>query len=441
MTKRNFLMLQGPIGPFFKQLAERLTERGNSVTKVNFWGGDETYFPTGIRFRGTISDWPNFVLRTCHSKDITDIVLFGDRRSYHEVAIEILSEANPEMRIWVFEEGYFRPNWITLDQYGVNARSALPRTGRSLEQTINDLDELTTPGSETIKPWVREFMPTAVRYYGYGYLRSDDFGPYKYHRLENPAVEALGWVSSAIKRLIGLNDVSEMERFRTRTADSHFVCALQLEGDFQIRKYSPYKSNQELIESVLKSFTKSGGDRFLVIKVHPYDYKWDKWRAIAHKKAEELGIADRVAVLHKSGASELLDDCSGFVTVNSTYALTALEKGVPVKALGNAFWNFSPITNSVDLDRFWHNPVQPKMSLFSAFKQLVMSETQINGGFYSKQGRDLCLETVASVLSTKEQDTELLSREPLQRLRETRKNKLTKVQSLMPPPKKLDILA
>ena len=31
------------------------------------------------------------------------------------------------LRVWVLENGYFRPDWITVEENGVNASSGLPR--------------------------------------------------------------------------------------------------------------------------------------------------------------------------------------------------------------------------------------------------------------------------------------------------------------------------
>ena len=43
LNQRNLLLLQGPMGPFFARLAAVLRTRGQTVSKVNFNGGDEWF--------------------------------------------------------------------------------------------------------------------------------------------------------------------------------------------------------------------------------------------------------------------------------------------------------------------------------------------------------------------------------------------------------------
>ena len=55
---RRVLLLQGPIGPFFKNLSEDLVKAGASVLKINFNGGDWFYYPTkSVNYRGSLDEW------------------------------------------------------------------------------------------------------------------------------------------------------------------------------------------------------------------------------------------------------------------------------------------------------------------------------------------------------------------------------------------------
>lgn len=108
------------------------------------------------------------------------------------------------------------------------------------------------------------------------------------------------------------------------------------------------------------------------------------------------------------------------MTINSSFGLEAMSRGLPVKALGTAFWNFPPLANSGSFDRFWASPVAPNATTFKLLKEIVMSRTQFNGGFYSEQGRALCTQAVADELSTELQDTLSLSAGPIMRLQEKR---------------------
>ena len=440
MATRRFLLLQGPIGPFFRMLGEALEARGHGVHKINFSGGDVAFDPKGTSFTGKPVEWPSFLLRVCNRNSITDLILFGDRREFHEMAIEVLAEAVPDIRVWVFEEGYFRPHWVTMDHWGVNARSSLPASRAALMTEVEGLEGVREPGSETIQPWFREFAPVALRYYFSMQGMQGQFPHFTYHRVVTPQSELWGWSRSWIARLLMNSDPSEKQRFANRPKGRHFVFALQLEGDYQIRRYSPFSQNQQVIEHVLRSFAKNASaNDTLVLKPHPYDYDWMRWQALVRQQARVLGVENRVMVITRCSPSEILNDCSGFLTINSTFALKAMELGIPVKALGQAFWNYAPLTHEGSLESFWNEPSPSDATFFRLFRSYLMSRTQYNGSFYSEQGRRLCLGEVLPVLEKGRQDSQALSREPLQRLRDKRQDKL-KASDLAPlRRKKLDM--
>src|SRR5207244_12082024 len=79
---KRVLLLQGPVGPFFRRLAARLRAAGAEVHKVNFNGGDGLFYPTGaISWRGHPGDWPQFLARLLEERRIDIVLLFGDCRS------------------------------------------------------------------------------------------------------------------------------------------------------------------------------------------------------------------------------------------------------------------------------------------------------------------------------------------------------------------------
>ncbi|NDV50828.1 hypothetical protein [Salipiger sp. PrR003] len=439
-NKRSFLMLQGPIGPFFRELSDALKVRGHAVHKVNFWGGDDAFFPQAESYTGTPAQWPSHLIGICSRLGITDLVLFGDRRRYHEDAIEILAEANPELRVWVFEEGYFRPNWITLDHYGVNARSSLPASAEDLRQAASTATRLRVPERNPVDPWLKDFLPTLGRYHAFGKALSGKYPHFEYHRQRSPLAEMAGWAHRLARRAMGGSEEGDVEAFRTLKTNGHYLAALQLEGDFQLRKYSPFQRNEDFIRYLLSSFAKQApAGTALVLKSHPYDCKWTRTRDLTYRIARSLNIQDRVVFVHKCQVSEVLDGCLGCVTINSSFGLEAISRGIPVKALGTAFWNFTPLANPGSLDRFWTAPMTPDEPTFKLLKDIVMSRTQFNGGFYSEQGRALCTQAVADELSTGVQDTRSLSAGPIMRLQEKRANRIKTLGRTPKPRQKLDL--
>ena len=54
------------------------------------------------------------------AREFTDIIVFGEGGPYNQ---GVLSPGRQQLdaRVWVLENGYFRPDWITLERNGVNA--------------------------------------------------------------------------------------------------------------------------------------------------------------------------------------------------------------------------------------------------------------------------------------------------------------------------------
>ena len=128
-SAENILLLQGPVGDFFLRLADWLTENGKTVHKFNFNAGDDYfYLPTQahtVVFNDDYNAFPEFLQEYIVQHHIQAVVCFGDTRPYHVIAKRIANEN--QASFWAFEEGYFRPYYITLEKDGVNAFSPLPR--------------------------------------------------------------------------------------------------------------------------------------------------------------------------------------------------------------------------------------------------------------------------------------------------------------------------
>ena len=122
------------MGPFFRRFARELTSVGATVSKINFNGGDQLFFGGvgAVPYRGTLHAWPNWLKQFCLERRIDVIFLFGDCRAYHSHAMRIAKKTG--IPVYVFEEGYLRPDFITLERGGVNGHSTMgPRPEHSGE--------------------------------------------------------------------------------------------------------------------------------------------------------------------------------------------------------------------------------------------------------------------------------------------------------------------
>src|SRR5688572_20183119 len=110
LRAQRVLLLQGPVGPFFRRFARDLEARGIQVTKVNFNSGDALYYRGGdvVPFRGRMEEWPQFLRTLLIERGIEAVFAFHDGRDIHKQAVAVARRLDIPM--WVFEEGYLRPD-------------------------------------------------------------------------------------------------------------------------------------------------------------------------------------------------------------------------------------------------------------------------------------------------------------------------------------------
>src|SRR5262249_7988430 len=73
------------------------------------------------------------------AKSITDIIYYADRFPYHIVAAEVGRDFG--IATFVVENGYLRPDWITLEREGMSAYSHFPADPHSIYKTANEVKD------------------------------------------------------------------------------------------------------------------------------------------------------------------------------------------------------------------------------------------------------------------------------------------------------------
>jgi capsular polysaccharide export protein len=84
-----------------------------------------------------------------------------------------------------------------------------------------------------------------------------------------------------------------------------------------------------------------------------------------------------------------------------------LAAGCPTFALGDPIYKLAGLTADGTLDAFWHAPSRPDAELFRCFRNAVIHFTQINGGFYSRDGIARAAENSVRRLTTDDNLLEL----------------------------------
>ncbi|NKJ00060.1 capsular polysaccharide export protein [Novosphingobium sp. SG707] len=386
-ARRHVLLLQGLMGPLFRWLGRGLMRDGHSVHKVNFNGGDRAFWrlPNGMDYRGSLEEWPGALRRLIGDKGITDVVLFGDCRPHHLIARQVCQEMG--IPVHVFEEGYIRPDWVTLELGGVNGHSSLPRDPVWYRETAAALPPV-PPHAQVPSSFRRRATEGLI------YNVADVFTRWRYphwnnHRPWPPLVEGMGWLrklrQGKEKRARGAELIARLE-----TSDQpYFIFPLQLDSDAQIRLHSPFSGIAEALKLVLGSFAAHApAHARLVVKEHPLDNGVRDWRQETARIAAMLGIAERVDYMDWGDIVPVTRRAQGMVTINSTSGTLALAMGVPVVAMGSAVYDIADITCQDGLDAFWQNPVAPDKETFDAFRRVLIDRCLIPGGFFSEEALD-----------------------------------------------------
>ena len=384
---RQFLFLQGLAGPFFRHLGDALATRGHGVHRVNFHGGDWLFWrrPGGVNYRGGEQGWPDYLEELLNRRAITDIVLFGDCRPLHGAARAIA--ARRHVQVHVFEEGYMRPDWVTLEVGGVNGLSTLPRDPQYYLDAARTLPPPANPDVGGVPSSFARRAREDLAYNLTAMALRPLFPGYQSHRPWHPMVEYAGWLRRLAGKKAAVRRSNAVRARLERTGRPFMVFPLQLDCDYQIRMHSPFPGMEAAITDVLTSFARhapAGLD--LIVKGHPLDNGLRDWRAVTLGIAEDLGVGDRVLFLEDGNIDLLVRAARGVVTVNSTTGTLSAARGIPTISLGQAVYDIPGVTHQDGLDAFWTNPVAPDPEVFDALRRVLVHRCMIRGGFFSDAG-------------------------------------------------------
>ena len=410
---RGFLLLQGPATPLFARLAGWLKARGERAFRLNFCAGDDLYSSAAStwRYRGALQDLPEYLAERTQVHRITDLVLFCEKFPVHRAAIAFAQRAG--LRLHVFDEGYVRPNWVTLQRGAVHASRLMPRDPEWYLETNRRLAD---PGEGVrVPPSTATRAVHDMAYHAANAANLFLYPGYRTHRPFGAAIEYAAWAVRFARFPWWLNmDAARIDRLVASGA-KYFFFPLQLNSDAQLERNSPFGTMRNAIEHVLASFARHAPREMrLVVKNHPLDTGLAGYRRQFHELAHAFDLESRLDYLETGRLATLLDHAQGVVTVNSTVGLSALQHRRPTKALGRAVYDLPRLTFQGGLDDFWRAAwsAQPDMDLVRAFRNVLVHATQVNGGFYSATGIASLLPGCERLLEPRSRLEDLLERFP-----------------------------
>jgi capsular polysaccharide export protein len=381
IENRDILLLQGPMGDFFRRLDTLFRKRGARTYRIGLNAGDRIFSHADnyIAYRGRPEEWEEFLRDFLEKRSIDKIFLFGDCRFYQGVAVALAKELNIDL--FVFELGYVRPDYVTMERYGVNDYSLVSRD----PSFYREMELIVNPEPIPARPSRFKMLYSAVLYYFVANLFSFRYPYYRHHRDFSALREAFYGFRGALRKLIyPFFENRYMPLLKGKYSKRYYLVPLQTHNDFQVLQHSDYLSIEKFIIEVIESFSKNADDEsFLLFKHHPVDRGRKNYREFITRQAEIYGVSERIFVVHDLYLPTLLEHSRAVVTINSTVGLTALGFGIPTITLGNAIYDIEGLTcRAMKLDDFWNSYEEPDGALYEKYVNYLIDKTQLNGSFY-----------------------------------------------------------
>lgn len=400
---RTFVLLQGPQSSFYSKLTDKLVSLGSRVIKVNFCGGDVFLWTIEcknndrvktVNYHGRACDFTAFITDIFTKEKADDLVLYSDWRPMHQDAI-LIAKFN-KIRVWVFEEGYLRKGFVTLERNGVNGRSSLPKTSYKVRELASNYKPFKESSFHVDS--IREKVLFAIKHHVGNTLLFPLFCHYRTHREHNIFFELIGILPRYLtrKRRIAKSRAALRDFFKVK--NPYFFYPLQLNSDSQVQLYSPYVRQEEAITTVISSFAKyAPSNTRLLIKNHPLDNGLIPYRRFINSIATSLGVASRVCFIEDANTNFLVHHSKAVVLINSTVGLSALLERKNVFCLGYSIYSMDGLAKCIlkdRLDDFWTTDDIVDEKLLNDYCKVLLKKALIEGDFYTKSGVELAISGV-----------------------------------------------
>ncbi len=363
-----------------------------------FWPGRQNY----VAQTEPLDGWPGRVATLMEERAVTDLVVYGDTRPIHAVAI---TEAERQgITVHVFEEGYLRPYWVTYERGGANGHSPLMKTTVAKMQDALDGIDMDQPDAPARWGALRQHVFYGALYHGLVLLANGRYAAVQPHRTLSVQQEFRLYLKRLA--LMGWHWLGRVVATQTilRSSYPYHLALLQLEHDASFRDHGPFNTQSDFVHTVVEAFAQGApAHHHLVFKAHPLEDGRAPLLADIRASAQKLGIRQRVHFVRGGKLAPLLDRATSAVTVNSTSAQQALWRGLPLKCFGAAVYSKPEFVSDQPLAEFFREPQPPDSAAYRHFRHYLLRTSQLSGSFYASRGRRQLLRLVVDrMLSDKD---------------------------------------
>lgn len=397
--KPRVVLLQGPVGPFFRHLQASLEKDGYDAWRVTFNAADRL-FAAGqkqITFNGDRQEWATWFASFLVAADPDHIVLFGAEREIHVVARRLAEAAGVD--VISLEEGYLRPGYVTVER-GANNWLA-PVAGKLPPVEFDEEAVLQQEGG------FRGFgamCAYGVSYYAVRTLFTGLAQRDLFHRRIRPVEETFLWTRNLYRRLVHAStNFASVQRLLEHHDKRYYLVPLQVAADTQLARAALGWTSARLIMETLRSFAHNAPPNTrLVFKIHPLERGHSRDHHLVQQTARLLGIEDRVDVLDAGSLGLLTRHAAGMITINSTSGLSAVHHGVPLLVVGEAFYANDALATCArgrpNFDTFWVGGHVAEERLRRRYLAWIRHTSLKPGDFYAREGIEIACAGVIDVI-------------------------------------------
>ncbi|MBE7942680.1 capsular biosynthesis protein [Ramlibacter aquaticus] len=307
------------------------------------------------------------------------MALFGQSRHHHKVARIVLQDLG--IPVVVFEEGYFRPGFATMELGGVNGYS----TTLDRYVWLPPFSGAQPPAPDSTPHHFVKMAVHATRHYVELYRGRAAFPHYAHHRSTDLGEYATYWIRSWTRKAFRHRADLRYQKILFRSGQPYYFVPLQLESDSQLTAHSSFASNQEFASEVIRSFASHApADTHLIFKQHPHSRGGHSLADYIRDLARSHGVERRIFHISEGDTPDLAEHSMGTVLINSTVGLQAIERRASLMVMGDALYNRVGLAFQGTLDAFWCAGFRPDQDTARNFLAQLKSLTQVPVSLYGQ---------------------------------------------------------